>query len=69
MVERFSMLGIRETDVRRCRKVLKSKLLKNLDSSGMIVNEIEIWSQDEDSEDVEGSCYIKWDIEFLPEIQ
>ena len=70
VVERFSMLGIRDKDVKRCREALMKKLLKNLDSSGMVVNEIEILGPDEEGKVVEaGSCCIKWDIEFLPEIQ
>lgn len=63
------MLGITEKDVQRCRKILKTKLLKNLDTTGMIVNEIEICSPDEEKEDPEGSCCIKWDIDFVPEDQ
>ena len=61
------MLGIREKDVRRCRGVLKSKFLKMIgESAGITVNEFEIWSPAKyDEEDhPEGTCYVKWDIQF-----
>jgi len=64
MVERYSMLGIGEKDVMRCRRELKSILVKILEE-GVIVRGIEIWSQDEEGEgDVPGSCYVKWDLDL-----
>lgn len=68
MVERFAMLGIGEKDVRRCHKTLRNKIMKYMDDPrALLVHSIEIWSPDTKSEDPEGSCYIKWDITFLPE--
>jgi hypothetical protein len=70
VLESFSMLGIREKDVRRCRGVLKSKFLKMIgESSGIIVNEFEIWSPakyNEGEDHPEGSCYVEWDVQFSP---
>ena len=63
VVERFAMLGIREKDIRRCHKTLRNELMKSLDGPRtLVVHSLEIWSPDRESEDPEGSCYIKWDI-------
>ena len=66
MVERFAIFGIRDQDIRRCHKTLRSKLMKYLDDPRtLVVHSLEIWSPDTQSEDPDGSCYIKWDITLL----